>query len=287
MNQRFVDRVESTLSRDQVPVDSADWSSFSRPSRRALLRQSACGFGYLALADLISRQAVATANEEARSSGLHHPARAKRVILLFMHGGPSQVDTFDYKPLLQRDTGKQYGGTIPAQIDATPTLLASPWKFKQHGQSGLWVSELMPEVAKVVDRLCVVRSVHSRGQSHGQAVSMLHTGSDNLIRPSVGAWISYGLGTENQDLPAFMALSPSTAHGGPRNYGAAFLPAAHQAMTIGSNGKLRDSKIPNLENASGLTLTSQRQRIDLIQQLNRRTQCCRPRRRYRWHDRFI
>ncbi len=138
---------------------------------------------------------------------MHHPARAKRVILLFMHGGPSQVDTFDYKPLLQRDDGKTYGGTIPAQIDATPTLLASPWKFKQHGQSGLWVSDLMPEVAKVVDRLCIVRSVHSRGQSHGQAVSMLHTGSDNLIRPSVGSWVSYGLGTENQDLPAFMALS--------------------------------------------------------------------------------
>ncbi len=158
-------------------------------SRRVMLQKSACGFGYLALADLIARQsATATAAEALRSSGLHHPARAKRVILLFMHGGPSQVDTFDYKPLLQRDDGKTFGGTIPAQIDATPTLLASPWKFKQHGQSGLWVSELMPEVAKVVDRLCVVRSVHSRGQSHGQAVSMLHTGSDNLIRPSVGSW---------------------------------------------------------------------------------------------------
>jgi hypothetical protein len=117
-------------------------------------------------------------------------------------------------------------------------LLGSPWKFSQHGQSGLWVSDLFPHVARHADDLCVIRSMQSTGQSHGQAVCMLHTGTDNFVRPSVGAWVSYGLGAENHDLPGFVSISPSASHGGPRNYGSAFLPAAHQATTIGADGRL-------------------------------------------------
>ena len=198
-----------------------------------MLQSTACGFGSLAVAGT-----ALAANDHVP----HHAPRAKRVIFLFMHGGPSHVDTFDYRPELQRHSGERLPFAPARNLDPTATrqamLLGSPWKFDQHGESGLWVSELFPEVARHVDDLCVIRSMHSRGQSHGQAVCMLHTGTDNFVRPSVGAWVSYGLGTANRDLPTFVSISPSASHGGPRNYGPAFLPASHQATTIGRNGKL-------------------------------------------------
>jgi hypothetical protein len=177
----------------------------------------------------------------------HVPPRAKRVIFLFMHGGPSHVDTFDYKPLLARDDGKPLPFALPPNIDAVPKLLNGPWKFRQRGESGLWVSELLPHMAEHADSLCVIRSMHTKGQSHGQAVGMINTGSDNLVRPSVGAWVSYGLGSGHPDLPAHVAIGPATAHGGPRNYGAAFLPARHQATVIGSNGKPGSGQISHLD----------------------------------------
>ena len=114
----------------------------------------------------------------------HVTPRAKRVIFLFMHGGPSHVDTFDYKPLLARDNGKPLPFALPPNIDAVPKLLDGPWEFKQRGESGLWVSSLLPRMAEQADSLCVVRSMHTKGQSHGQAVGMINTGSDNLVRPS-------------------------------------------------------------------------------------------------------
>ncbi|MBI1373218.1 MAG: DUF1501 domain-containing protein [Phycisphaera sp.] len=226
----------------------------------------------MALAHMLASGSPARAAQAAESSAVsaqspHMTPRAKRVIFLFMHGGPSHVDTFDYKPKLQTDDGKSLPFDAPKNISAKPTLLASPWKFAQHGESGQWVSELLPHTAAMVDDLCVIRSMHSRGQSHGQAVSMIHTGSDNLVRPSMGAWVSYGLGTENADLPAFMVLGPSTAHGGPRNYGSAFLPASHQATAIGANGSLGDGRISNL--LGKLPRTEQRRQLDLIQSFNR------------------
>ncbi len=232
-------------------------------SRRSMLKATTCGFGSLAFLDLLSRQSRA----ESGALQTHHAPRAKRVIFLFMHGGPSQVDTFDYKPQLQKDDGKSLPFEAARNIDAVPNLMKSPWKFDRHGESGLWVSELFPEVAKHADKLCVLRSMHSKGQSHGQAVSMLHTGSDSMIRPSVGAWVSYGLGSENENLPAFMAISPPTAHGGPRNYGSAFLPARHQATTLGRAGSLGSGRIENTTNKA-LTPEQQRRQLDLIQQLN-------------------
>jgi hypothetical protein len=209
-------------------------------TRRRFLESAACGFGSVALTGL------ANAAEEMGEAAnrFHHAPRAKRVIFLFMHGGPSQVDTFDYKPELQKRDGERLPFAPAKNLDPTATsqakLMGSPWGFSQHGQSGLWVSELFPEVAKHADDLCVVRSMQSKGQSHGQAVCMLHTGTDNFVRPSVGAWVNYGLGRENEDLPGFVSISPSASHGGPRNYGPAFLPAANQATTIGANGKLGD-----------------------------------------------
>jgi hypothetical protein len=235
----------------------------SRFSRREVLRYSA-GAGALALSGLCGKtlEAAGSANRHP-----HLPARAKRVIFLFMHGGPSQVDTFDYKPELQARDGQALPFDAAPNIDAKPVLMKSPWKFAQYGESGRWVSELLPYTARMADDLCVVHSVHSRGQSHGQAVSMLHTGSDNLVRPSVGAWVSYGLGPLNPNLPAFVSIAPASGHGGPRNYGAAFLPAEHQATPIGKQGKLGDAQVANLKPL--MPTEEQRRQLDLVQSLNK------------------
>ncbi len=236
-------------------------------SRRSFVKQiSAMTLGSLAIS-ASGPTGTASAIAPAITSP-HVRPRAKRVIFLFMHGGPSHVDTFDYKPLLARDDGKELPFALPPNLDAVPTLLNGPWKFSQRGQSGLWVSDLIPEMAKVADDLCVIRSMYTKGQSHGQAVGMVNTGSDNLVRPSVGAWISYALGSGHADLPAHVAISPATAHGGPRNYGSAFLPAAHQATVIGQNGKFGDGKIPYLSSAGSDEQTQRR--FDLVRTMNER-----------------
>lgn len=202
----------------------------------------------------------------------HHAAKAKRVIFLFMHGGPSHVDTFDYKPELNKRDGERLPFAPAKNLDPTATrqakLLASPWEFKQRGQSGLWVSDLFPHLASKADDLCVIRSMQSKGQSHGQAVCMLHTGTDNFVRPSVGAWVSYGLGSDNQNLPGFVSISPSASHGGPRNYGPAFLPAEHQATTIGRNGKLAEgASFSYLKPGSEASV--QEKKLALLSEINR------------------
>jgi hypothetical protein len=206
-------------------------------SRRSLLRQAAVGFGSLALASLLadeSRAEQSPANPLAAKPP-HFPARAKRIIFLFMKGGPSHVDTFDPKPLLTRDSGKPLPFDKPrVQFAATGNLLASPWKFMQHGQSGIPVSELFPRVAQHVDDLCLIHSVHGTNPAHGGALLKLHTGSDNFVRPSMGSWVSYGLGTENAKLPAFVTICPTLAHGGINNWSSAFLPAVYQGTPIGN-----------------------------------------------------
>lgn len=247
-------------------LSSSACHRFTSPavSRRDALKTAACGFGSLAFSG------IAAAN--TLPHGLHHIPRAKRVIFLFMHGGPSQVDTFDYKPLLQRDDGKRLPFAPAKNLDPTATnqakLLGSPWSFKQHGESGLWGSELFPEVSRHLDDLCVIRSMQSKGQSHGQAVCMIHTGTDNFVRPSVGAWVSYGLGTENANLPAFVTISPPAGHGGPRNYGAAFLPAAHQGTTVGRSGKLGDNASFRFLD-SAIDPARQQRKLGLLQAMNR------------------
>lgn len=235
-------------------------------SRRSFVRQSTAG---LACLGGLAVQTSVMGSESAPKIevGPHFEPRAKRVIVLFMHGGPSQVDTFDYKPRLQKDDGKQLPFAPAKNIDAKPKLLKSPWKFKQHGEAGQWVSELLPHTAKHVDDLCIIRSMHSRGQSHGQAVSMLHTGSDNLVRPSVGAWVSFGLGSSNPNLPAFFSISPAAGHGGPRNYGCAFLPAKHQATKIGHAGTLGNAQIKHLSN-SKMSAKEQREQLELLREMN-------------------
>ncbi len=223
---------------------------------------AACGFGSLAF------DGIATADS---LNGLHHLPKAKRVIFLFMHGGPSHLDTFDYKPRLNADDGKRLPFAPAKNLDPSATsqakLLGSPWKFQQYGESGLWGSELFPEVSKHLDDICVIRSMQSKGQSHGQAVCMLHTGADNFVRPSVGSWISYGLGASNANLPAFVSISPPATHGGPRNFGSAFLPAAHQGTTVGRAGKL--GKSDSFRFLQSTDESVQQRKLELLQLMNR------------------
>ena len=236
-------------------------------SRRQFGATSSFTMGSLAVSGFVPWQnAVAGSGNSPVVTEPHVPPKIRRVIFLFMHGGPSHVDTFDYKPLLARDDGKPLPFALPPNIDAIPTLLNGPWKFAQRGQSGLWVSNLLPKMAGHADSLCVIRSMHTKGQSHGQAVGMINTGSDNLVRPSVGAWVSYALGSGHPDLPAHIAIGPATAHGGPRNYGSAFLPAMHQATVIGSNGKPGSGKISHLDGP--LAPEKVVERFELVQSIN-------------------
>jgi hypothetical protein len=239
-------------------------------SRRHALQSMACGFGYLALAGLAQS---ARAADPLAPCQPHHPARAKRVIFIFMQGGPSHVDTFDYKPRLARDDGKMLEFDDARTLAKTRKIVThrvmkSPWGFRQHGQSGRWVSELFPHVARHADDLCVLNGLHTEGIAHGPATLFLHTGSINLVRPSVGAWVTYGLGTDNHNLPGFVTICPSMGNGGPRNYSNAFLPTVYQGTAVGRAGiPATEAKIRNLVNDQ-LPPDEQRKQFDLLQALN-------------------
>jgi hypothetical protein len=241
-------------------------------SRRHFLRRSAAGFGYLALASLLAEEAPGSpaVADPLAPRPPHFPARAKRVIFLFMKGGPSHVDTFDYKPLLERDHGKPLPFAKPrVQFAPTGNLMKSPWKFRQHGASGTWVSELFPQVAGCVDDLCFLHSLHGTNAAHGGALLKLHTGSDNFVRPSVGSWVTYGLGTENRSLPGFVTICPTLAHGGVNNWGAAFLPAAYQGTPLGNASIPADqARVRYIHNAR-LPREIQRLQLERLAEANR------------------
>lgn len=247
-------------------------------NRRQMLQTSATGFGWLALADLLcgSQNTSAAENSQTAKGPLapkspHYPPKAKRVIFLFMHGGPSHMDTFDYKPILQRDHGKPLPFDKPRVFSAqTGNLMKSPFEFKQHGESGAWVSSLFPHVAKHVDDLCIMKGMHGSNSRHGGALLELHTGSDTFMRPSMGSWLTYGLGTENQNLPGFITICPSLTHGAMNNWSASFLPAVHQGTPIGNAGmQAKNAKIPFITGQSKDEL--QRLELAQIQKLNRRS----------------
>jgi hypothetical protein len=230
-----------------------------------MLQTTACGFGYLALTDLLSRAYAAetggeTGNERPhyesplKPKAPHFPARAKRVIFLFMQGAPSHVDTFDYKPQLFAADGKSVGGR---------KILAPLWKFKPYGKSGLPISDLFPHIAQHADDLCLINSMNCDQPAHPQATIQLHTGSVRFVRPSMGSWIVYGLGSPNQNLPGFITINPPAAVGGAQNYGAGFLPAAYQGTAITGDARA----LPNITPAVASSL--QRKQIDLVQSMNR------------------
>ena len=232
-----------------------------------MLQQASAGFGYLALAGMLGAEAAVNPLAARKP---HFPARAKRVIFLFMKGGPSHVDTFDPKPLLDRDHGKPLPFALPRVTFAkTTTLFKSPWKFKRHGQSGLPVSDLFPHVARCADDLCVIRSMHGTNPAHGGALLKLHTGSDTFVRPSMGAWVSYGLGTENSDLPAFVTICPTLAHGGVNNWGAAFLPAWAQGTPLGNASVPSDQAVVRHIRGPGSGTTVQRLQLELAAKMSR------------------
>ena len=242
---------------------------FQELTRRSLLQTVACGFGSIALAGLEN------ANAQPSSTLLAKPPlfsqRAKRIIFIFMAGGPSHVDTFDYKPELFAQDGKEIdfvGVRTNTFGKASKRNLMKPlWDFKQHGQCGKHISSLFPNIARHVDELAFIHSMHTEGVAHGPSTLFMHTGATNLVRPSMGSWISYGLGSENHNLPAFVTISPSTSKGGPRNYGNAFLPSIHQGTALGRAGNVNGAKIRNVENAM-LGDSQRKSRFDLLQNLN-------------------
>ena len=242
-------------------------------SRRDALQRSGCGFGSLALAGLAAEQARAAGGEREFTHPVLTP-RAKRVIFIFMQGGPSHVDSFDYKPLLAERDGKEFSfaddrvRAKTGERTSTHKVMQSPWTFRQYGESGRWVSDLFPHIAQHSDGLCCVHSLHTEGVAHGPATLFLHTGAMNFIRPSMGSWISYGLGTENENLPGFVTIAPSAGNGGPRNYGAAFLPPRHQGTAIG-DVSARSLNVDNITN-DRFSIDERRRQFDLTQALNQR-----------------
>ena len=231
-------------------------------TRRRALRSLSAGFGYMAFTGLASqasgRPALSTNPLAPRKA--HFPGRAKRVIFACMRGGPSHVDTFDYKPELSTNSGKKIDGR---------SVMESPWKFEPRGESGLPISELFPHLSRHADDLCLLNGMYGDVPAHPQAFVQLHTGSFQFMRPSMGSWVLYGLGTENENLPGFISLSPPARVGGAQNYGSAFLPALYQGTAIGALGRpIKDASLQNLE-SKRLTTDLQRRQIDFIQEMNR------------------
>jgi hypothetical protein len=239
------------------------WNDFPHPipSRRQFLQTASCGFGFLGLADLCVRVAAAESQNPLAAKAPHFKPRAKRVIFMFMAGAPSHVDTFDYKPKLQADDGKAPGG----KQAVGRKLLKSPFKFTRHGHSGMWFPETLPNLAQHADDLCVLNSLYTDLPAHSQATIEMHTGNFRFLRPSMGAWALYGLGTENTDLPGFITINPQ---GGPQIYGSAFLPAAYQGTRIDNAGRARGGGIANIQNPR-LSAELQRKQLDLLASLNR------------------
>lgn len=241
-------------------------------SRRQLLRQTACGFGSVASTAMLGGQSLASnAAPTAGISGTHHLPKAKRIIFLFMFGGVSQVDSFDYKPLLAQRHGELLtfdDARVRAKTgkQTEHQLMKSPWKFRRHGESGRWVSELFPQMAEHVDDLCLLHAMRTEGVAHGPATLFLHCGSTSMIRPSMGSWVYYGLGTENENLPGFVSIAPGNIAGS-RKYGTAFLPPKFQGTRLVS-GSQDSFEIASLSR-DDLSMSEVASQVELLQQLNR------------------
>ena len=255
---------------------------YSSGSRREFLAKAGCGFGALALADLLAADAVPARTLPATGAhGLDRPLaprrphlrpRARSVIFLFMEGGPSHLDTFDPKPALDRLAGRPipegFGEVITAMGEFRSPILPSRRTWKQHGQSGLWISDWLPQVAQCADELAVIRSCWADGINHSTGVCQMNTGSILAGRPALGSWVTYGLGTENANLPAFVVLqdTPAQVINGPRNWGSGFMPAVHQGVRMQGGSE----PIPNLNTPEGLTPAQQQGKLGFLDRLNRR-----------------
>lgn len=240
-------------------------------NRRQTLNSLACGFGGLAFGALAHKDAIASSDSPKEI--FHHRPKAKRVIFIFMAGGVSHLDSFDYKENLVKHDGKMMRFDDARTLAKTRKIIdhrvMKPlWKFKKHGQSGRDVSELFPHIANHVDDLCFIKGMHTNGIAHGPSTLFLHTGNINLIRPSMGSWINYGLGTENNNLPGFVSIGPSMGNGGPRNFSNAFLPSSYQGTPLGRAGiPAKEATIKNLVNQN-LNHQQNLKQFELLQKIN-------------------
>ena len=234
---------------------------WTNPSRRRFLQSAGAGFGSLALADLLARDDLQVA---------HHPPKADSVIFLFMYGGPSQVDTFDPKPELAKWAGKAIPTFKPGDgffnRETKPTAFPTPYSFKQHGKSGLWISEKYPHLAQHADKLCVLRGMHSDSNNHGPALTQMNSGFILQGYPSMGSWINYGLGNATQNLPGYVVLLDKRGApvNGNLNWSNGFMPAAYQGVPLRPEGV----PIVNLANPKGVSEKQQKARLDLIHEFN-------------------
>jgi hypothetical protein len=228
--------------------------------RRTFLQQIGGGFGLAALQGTLQAEAVRQP---------HFAPKAKHVIFLFLNGGMSQVDTFDPKPALTKYDGQPMPGPKIRTDRASGTLMRSPWEFKRHGQSGLEVSEIFPHIAERIDDFCVIRSMHTDNGNHGPSLQVMNCGHQLPGRPSMGAWVTYGLGTENQNLPGFIVLCPGFPVLGSSLWSAGYMPTIYQGVHIQNDAVEPEKLISNLRN-SHLTVDEQKRQLGLLEQLNRR-----------------
>jgi hypothetical protein len=247
-------------------------------SRRQMLQTAGCGFGLLAMQNMLAGNMQA-ADKSIVSPAIFNPnPKVKRVIFLFMQGGVSQVDSFDRKPKLEEFNGQKVPFDDARSIANTRTrgtpqrVFRSPWKFSRYGESGLEVSDLFPCIGEKADDLCVIRSLNTEGVAHGPSTLFLHCGATVGFRPSMGSWISYGLGTENENLPAFITISPSAGNGGARNYGSAFLPAKYQGTAIGRSKDIKELTKIDFLTSPDTDVTARRRKFELLQKMNQMRQ---------------
>src|SRR6516165_7407481 len=259
-------------------------------SRREFLWEVGGGFAGQALIDLLSRDGFFTPNASAADQPFaggdvpylldpkrpHFPAKAKHAVFLFMNGAPSHIDTFDYKPALSKFDGTAYKGDTPIGSNGRPIghLMQTPFTFRRHGQSGLEISSLFPHTSRFADDLCVIRSMYTDTAAHASGCLQMNTGSVLIGKPSLGAWLSYGLGTENQDLPSFVVMTDP--RGGPisgaSNWSAGFMPAAYQGTLFRGKG----SPLLDLATPEGTSARTQRDALDLLKELNEEHSRTRP-----------
>lgn len=239
--------------------------TISFTSRRRVLQTAGAGFGWLAARGLLQAD---TARAAFGASSLHFASRAKRVIFLMMNGAPSHVDTFDPKPALQKHEGETPSAEFDRKAKASG-YMPSPFRFRAHGDSGVVMSELLPNLAKIADDLCVIRSMHTDEPNHEPGLLMMQSGHQQPTRPCLGSWASYGLGTENENLPAFVALSPGRPVVGPQLWSSAFLPSEHQGTAVDTNNLEVDKLLANINNPH-VSRERQAQQLQLLQFINRR-----------------
>jgi len=263
--------------RESVVFNYYSPADLQLPARRRFLQEAGLGFGSLALASLLhsESQAAPTPADPLAQTAPHFPARVKSIIWLFMTGGPSQVDTWDYKPELQKRDGQELAGSDPKTgfFTTSGKCLKSPFKWKQHGESGSWASDLFPHLSQHVDKMCFLHSMHLRQNNHAPASIELMCGTNRPGLPALGAWMTYGLGSMNQDLPAYVVLHDFRPRGDDQIWSAGFLPKTYQALALDAR---RKEAVDNLSRDSRRSDAQQRAQLELIRRLNEDHAATRP-----------